>query len=536
MTILLPNCKSKPKADLLIYNAQIYTVDSSFSIVEALCVKNGKILDLGKKDELKSKYLFEEEKNLEGSFIYPGLIDAHCHIYGYALTLRQANLKGCNSFDEVIERLKTHNKLNPETKWVLGRGWDQNKWEIKEFPNKAKLDEVFPNKPVLIIRIDGHAALMNSKAIEEIGFNRGTVIGGGKIEIKNNELTGIVLDKACDSVRSFIGDPDDLELKSLIATAQQKCIDVGLTSVADAGLDREIIEIIRELQDSSKCHIRIYAMLNPNEENFSNYVEKGINQTDYLHIRSIKLYADGALGSRGAALLLPYTDDSKNYGIMVEPKEYYENIALKAKQYGYQLNTHAIGDSAVRLVLNVYSEVLKNSNDLRWRIEHSQVVNPEDIDKFGEFSIIPAINTTHATSDMYWAEERLGKERIKHAYVYRDLLNQNGWLCNGSDFPIEDINPLYGFYAAVARKDFEGYPKNGYQMENSLERSQALKAMTIWAAKACFEENIKGSIEPGKFADFVVLNKDIMEVELNEIPNIKVEKTYISGIERQSKN
>lgn len=525
------NCKPKEKTDLLVFNGKIYTVDSVFTIAEAMCIKDGKVVKVGSHKELSDNYTFTNELDIQGRFVYPGLIDAHCHLYGYALSLRQADLKGAKSFDDVLNRMNEHTEKHPRAEWIIGRGWDQNMWKVKSFPTKDKLDKIFPEKPVLLTRIDGHAALLNQKALDEAGFDKKTKIPGGVLEIKNNKLTGIVLDKACDSVRTIVPLPQKKELTQLFMKAQKNCFEVGLTSIADAGLDKEIIEFIQSMQENGKLKMRIYAMLNPTKENFETYIKKGIYKTDYLHLHSIKLYADGALGSRGAALLLPYSDAPKNHGIIIETQEYYNKIAEEAIKYSYQLNTHAIGDSAVRMMLDIYGKHLKEKNDLRWRIEHSQIVHPGDISKYGEYSIIPAVNTTHATSDMFWAIDRLGKTRIKHAYAYHDLLEQNGWLCNGSDFPIESINPLYGFYAGTARKNLDGEPQSGFQTQNRLSRLQALKAMTIWAARACFEEDVKGSLAPGKFADFVILDNDIMQINLSKIPNIKVLRTFIAGKE-----
>ena len=276
--------------------------------------------------------------------------------------------------------------------------------------------------------------------------------------------------------------------------------------------------------------MRIYAMLSATSENFKTFMYKGIYKTDYLNIRSVKLFADGALGSRGACLIEPYSDAPDNFGLIVSNPDFLKKICEEAYNNKYQVNTHAIGDSAVRLILNIYGEILQEKNDFRWRIEHSQVVHADDFCLYKKYSIIPSVQTTHATSDMYWAEDRVGGGRIRYAYAYKQLLEQNGWIANGSDFPVEDINPLYGFYAAIARKDLNGYPEDGFQMENALTRKQALKSMTIWAAKANFEEKEKGSIEPGKFADFVVTDEDIMIVDENKIPRIKVLRTFIGGV------
>ncbi len=521
-------CQTPQKqADFIIHNATVYMVDSAFTKASAIAVENGKILEVGG-EELLSKYQSDSLQNLEKQFVYPGFIDAHCHFFGYSMNLRQVNVRGTESFEEIIDLLKKWNKkYDPE--WILGRGWDQNDWANKEFPNRKKLDEIFPDKPVYLRRVDGHAAIVNGKALELAGLKQAPKIDGGLVETKNGHATGILIDNAMEFVEKMIEESPVHEQIDYLKKGQANCFSVGLTSVADAGLPYNQIHLMDSLHENGELKIQVYAMLSPTEKNFKKYMEKGIYRTNRLHVRSVKMFADGALGSRGACLLETYTDDPGNTGIIVTPIQEMERIARKAHKNNYQVNTHAIGDSANRVMLQLYGKILQRENDRRWRIEHAQIVNPADIHLFGKYNIIPAINTTHATSDMYWADERLGEERIKNAYAYQDLLKQNGWLCNGSDFPVEEINPMYGFYAAVARKDKKGYPENGWQTENSLTRKQALKAMTIWAAKSMFEEDVKGSIEKGKNADFVVLDRDIMKVPQAELHSPQILKTYVQG-------
>lgn len=521
-------CNTKKDADLLVYNAFIYTVDESFSTAEAMAIRDGKILQTGNEKDLRNTYNFAEEINMEGKFVYPGFIDPHCHFYGYGMGLQNANLVGTQSFDEIVGILKEHH-ANFASEWIIGRGWDQNNWPVKEFPHKNDLDKHFPDIPVLLVRIDGHAAIANTAALNIAGAKAGTKIQGGDFITRNGELTGVLIDNAIGAVRRFVPAPDYHDKVNALLQAQKNCFAVGLTSVGDAGLEKETILLMDSLQKENALKMRIYAMLNPTKENFEYFMEKGIYKTDFMNVRSVKLFADGALGSRGAKLIEPYSDDPKNDGLLVETPEYLAEISELAYGYGYQVNTHCIGDSAVRLVLNVYGNLLKEQNDLRWRIEHAQIVHPDDFDLFGKYSIVPSIQTTHATSDMLWAVNRLGSERMKGAYAYRQLLEQLGWLPNGSDFPVEHINPLYGFYAGVARKNLDGKPEEGFQMENALTREQVLRGMTIWAAKAAFEESEKGSIEPGKFADFVVLDIDLLKDEIELVPTTRVKKTFIGG-------
>lgn len=519
---------SKQKVDIILKNAKVYTINNNFDIVDCIVIDKGKIIYVGNEKDAVKDFISDSVIDLNNKFVYPGFIDAHCHFYGYSGNLQYIQLHDTKSFCEIIELLKKHQKENP-TEWIIGRGWNQNNWENKEFPDNTELDRLFPNNPVILTRIDGHAVIANSIAIAKAGITNKTVIKGGKIVLKNGKLTGIFLDNAADTIKKYIPEKD-INLKiSLLLQAQQNCFEVGLTTVADAGLPKKSILLLDSLQKEKKLKIRIYAMLEDSKENIDYFMKKGYYKTDFLDIRSIKLYSDGALGSRGARLTLPYSDDSDNYGLLINTPEYLKKTCELAYKYNYQVNTHAIGDSAVRLILNIYGDILKTNNDRRWRIEHSQVVDNKDIGLYKKYSIIPAINAIHATSDMYWAEERLGKERIKNAYAYKKLLNQNGWLSNGSDFPIENINPILGFYAAVSRKDTKGFPENGFLKENALSRKEAIQAITIWAAKACFEENEKGSIEEGKFADIVVTDKDLMQIPENEIPDVKILKTFVGG-------
>ena len=446
----------------------------------------------------------------------------------YGLTLRQADLSGTTSTKEIADRLVQHVALNPGN-WVLGRGWDQNDWQTKKFPDKELLDSLFPDKPVYLVRIDGHAAWVNSKAMAMAGIAKDTRIEGGEIIVDQHGPTGILIDNAMSLVEKLIPPVTRDEKIQALLKAQSNCFAVGLTSVSDAGIDKEIVQLMDSLQKMDSLRIHINAMLNPSKENIELYIDKGIYETDRLTVRSIKLFADGALGSRGALLKKPYTDDPSNRGLQVSETKYLKDICRLAYDKGYQVNTHCIGDSAVSLVLHIYASILPEQNDRRWRIEHAQVVDPADLELFKQYAVIPSVQTTHATSDMYWAEDRLGPVRILHAYAYRSLLEQNGWMPNGSDFPVESINPVYGFYAAVVRKDLQGMPEGGYHKEQALTREQALKAMTIWAARASFGEKNRGSLEPGKNADFVVLDRDIMTVPEDSIAGARVLETWIRG-------
>ncbi len=522
-------CKTdKKKIDLIVHNAVVYSVDTDFQKFESFAVKNGKFVAVGTSKDILEKYEAEKTIDMKGKTIYPGFFDAHCHFYGYGLNLQKADLRGTKSFDEVIKKLKEFSE-NHNADWILGRGWDQNDWNVKEFPVNTKLNELFPNTPVVLTRIDGHAIIANKEALRRAGITRETKIEGGKIVLKDGNLTGVLIDNALELVYHAIPKQNKLFKTNALLDAQKACFAVGLTTVDDAGLDKTTVLLIDELQKSGKLKMRIYAMLNPTKENADYFIKNGQYKTELLNVRSIKLYADGALGSRGACLLKPYSDDMGNTGFLISGIDFLDSLCNLAYVNDYQINTHAIGDSANRVMLKLYAKYLKTKNDKRWRVEHAQVISPEDFELFRQFSIVPSVQPTHATSDMYWAEERLGAQRVKNAYAYHHLLEQNDWIAAGSDFPVEEINPLYGFYAAVARQDQKAWPESGFQMENAISREQALKAMTIWAAKSNFEENEKGSIEIGKFADFVVLDEDIMNIEIHKVPKVKVLQTFIAG-------
>jgi predicted amidohydrolase YtcJ len=521
------SCKTKKMADAIYYNGIVYTVDSNFTIGEAFAVKDGKIIDVGTNEKIQ-EYNAKEKIDLEGKPVYPGFIDPHCHFYGYATDLVKCNLYGTTSFADVLDKVKEYSKTN-KFSWILGRGWDQNDWEVQEFPDKTMLDSLFPNTPVYLMRVDGHAILVNQKALDIAGITAQTKIAGGEVEIKKGQLTGILIDNAKDSVKKLIPEfTEELKAEALLI-GQKNCFEVGLTTVSDAGLEQEKVSLIESLQKSSQLKMRVYAMITYDDENKKYFFEKGKIKTDRLNICAFKIYADGALGSRGACLLQPYSDKPGHYGFLLHDIDSFKIAAKEIYDHGFQMCTHAIGDSANRLMLTIYGEVLKEKNDRRWRIEHCQIINRDDFNLFGKYSIIPSVQPTHATSDMYWIDERLGKERMKACYAFKQLMEQNGMIANGSDFPVESINPLFGFYAAVVRKDQKNFPGNGFQMENALTREEALKAMTTWAAYSNFEEKEKGSIEKGKFADFVILEDDIMKIAPEKIFSAKVRATYVNG-------
>lgn len=527
---------TKQKADLLVYHCTIYTVDASFSTAEAMVIKDGKILAVGKKAALEKSYEVKERLDAKGKFIYPGFIDAHAHFVGYGMSLQHVDLTGTNSWEEVLERVKTFASHNKEG-WITGRGWDQNDWTVKEFPSNDQLTALFPDRPVILERVDGHAAIANKKALDVAGIKAGDKISGGEIEVQQlnpgdaalPKLTGILIDNAVEIVGAKIPAATADQFKKALLAAEKNCFAVGLTTIDDCGLNYTDVENIKALQANGILKMRLYVMLSDDKKNYDYLEKRGIIKTARLNVRSFKVYGDGALGSRGACLLEPYADKPGHRGFLLSKPEHFDSVANWISQRGFQMCTHAIGDSGNRTMLRIYSKYLKGKNDLRWRIEHAQVINQHDFNLFGASSIVPSVQPTHATSDMYWAGERLGSDRVKGAYAYKQLLQQNGWMPLGTDFPVEDISTFKTFYAAVVRKDAKGWPASGYQMENALTREEALKGMTIWAAKANFEEMEKGSLEKGKLADFVILDGDIMKTVPEKLLQLKVLKTFLAG-------
>lgn len=516
------------KADLLVFNAKVYTVDADFSTASAFAIAKGKIIDVGNSAMLQKKYQGSKLLDAKGKFIFPGFIDAHAHFLEYGLSLGYANLVGTKSWSEILERLKKHAKTHKDG-WIIGIGWDQNDWADKNFPENAQLNILFPNRPVILSRIDGHAAIANNKALTISGVHAGDTLTGGSIETKNGVLTGILVDNATSLVYKDIPNPSLPQLTTALLNAQKNCFAAGLTTIDDCGEDYRSALLMKSMQDAGKLKMRLFVMLSDRKENYDYLFANGKIKTDRMNIRAFKVFADGALGSRGACLLSPYSDRPKWEGFLLSSQEHFDSVANIIYNHGFQMCTHAIGDSGNRTMLKIYAKYLKGNNDLRWRIEHSQVINENDFHYFKDNSIIPSVQPTHATSDMYWAGERLGKERLKNAYANQRLLKQNGWIPLGTDFPVEDISPIKTFYAAVFRQDAKGFPVGGFQMENALTREQAIRGMTIWAAQGNFEENEKGSIEKGKFADFILLDKDLLKAPKNEVLRTKVLATYVNG-------
>ena len=521
----------KQKADLLVHNAVIYTVDGNFTTATAMVVRNGKILETGSKETLEAKYNCAETMDAAGKYIYPGFIDAHAHFLGYGQSLNKIDFTGTQSWEACMERIRQFIETKKPAKgsWITGRGWDQNDWPAKEFPDNSALNTLYPDYYFYLTRIDGHAALASANALAVAGIQPNQQIPGGTAETKAGVLTGILVDNAGDWVSDKIPPLSKNETRAALQQAEKNCFAVGLTTIDDCGLTYSDVELVEQMHREGALKMKLYIMLSDGEKNFRYLLKRGAIRTDRLTVNGFKLYADGALGSRGACLLHPYSDKPEQTGFLLSNAAHFDSAARLLYQHNFQMCTHAIGDSGNRVILNTYGRYLKKKNDRRWRIEHAQVVDPADFAGFKKYSIIPSVQPTHATSDMYWAADRLGATRVKTAYAYKQLLNQNGWIPLGTDFPVEDISPLKTFYAAAIRKDAAGWPGKGFQPENALTRKETLQGMTIWAAKSNFEETEKGSLEKGKFADFIIMDTDLMKCSPEKILKAKVLATYVNG-------
>lgn len=524
------SCNNKIEVDLISHNGIIYSLDDNNNVFEATAFKNGKIIDIGKTHQILNKYQSKNKLDLQGKIAYPGFIDAHCHFLYYGLQLAMVDLSSANSFEEIIEILKKNNDKN-DGDWLIGYGWDQNQWKDKNWPNNELLNKNFSNTNVVLNRIDGHAIMVNETAIKTAKVPTDTVVSGGYIEKINGKVTGLFMDNAMSLILEKIPEANEEQKKKALLKAQQDCISLGLTTVDIAGLNRKDIELINNLHKTGELKIKVYAMLSDNKENFHYFIDsigKPLKTTK-LNVRSFKFFADGSLGSRGACLLKPYSDKKTTNGMLLQQQELFEKKLKKIKDFGFQACTHAIGDSTNRTILKSYGEILKTSNDFRWRIEHVQCISPGDIHLFKKYNIIPSVQPTHATSDFSWALLRLGKNRLTNCYRYQTLFEENRIIALGTDFPVEEINPIHTFYAAVFRKNKDGLPLNGFQKNESLNRLDALRGMTIWPALANFEENEKGSLEINKSADMIVLDKDILDENQKKILNTKVLYTIIDG-------
>jgi len=507
LAIALTSCFKGKSVDLIIHNAQIHSMNDKGEVFEAIAIKDGKIVELGPERQILNKYTAEEEIDAAGKDVYPGFTDAHGHMLSYAKQLLSADLVGSRSFDEVLVHLeKYQSKYN--RKFILGRGWDQSLWGTTEFPTNEKLNALFPTTPVCLIRIDGHALLANDALLKLANITPNTIVEGGIIHVKDGKCTGFLVDNAMNSVYSLIPEYPKKEMIQAMLDVQNELYQYGITGVHEAGIDNKDIAFFKELIDKHDFNLNTYAMLMPSKENIAFARKNGIYTYKNLSIRSFKVMGDGALGSRGALLKKPYSDDHAHFGVLTTPISEMKRIATICELTGYQMNTHAIGDSTNNLLLNIYKGIFEVNKDHRWRIEHAQVLDPKDFALFSQYGIFASVQPTHAVSDQRWAEARLGKERMKGAYAYKSLLQQCGMLAIGTDFPIELTDPFLTIHAAVQRKNSENFPSNGFYSNEAITFEECIKGMTIWAAYASFDEARLGTLEKGKEATLsVFVNK-----------------------------
>jgi len=526
-----------PAADLIVTNARIYTVDDGHPFVSALAVRAGKVQFVGSvREAMLLRGPATQVVDAAGRTVIPGMVDAHAHLFGLGEFLRSIDLTDTRSFDEIVSRVGARAKEAPSGRWLIGRGWDQNKWGDTRFPTHEALSRVSPNNPVVLTRIDGHALLANTAAMRAAGVSTATKDpAGGRIErAANGEPTGVFIDNAMGLIDRVIPAMSHDEMRTAALAAVKESNRWGLVGLHDPGEPREVLDVFEELAKAGTFSLRVYAMIADDSAAIEHYFQRGPQSALYdshLWIRAIKLYADGALGSRGAALLDPYSDDPKNSGLLKSTPEHLRDVSTRALQHGFQVATHAIGDRGNRIALDAYEAALKAvpTVDHRFRIEHVQVLDHADVPRFAQLGVIPSMQAVHQTSDMYWAPTRLGYARTFGAYAWRSLLNTGVIIPNGSDFPVERVNPLFSFHAAVSRQDDNSWPPGGWFPEQKMTRDEALKSMTIWPAYAAFQEQTMGSLTPGKFADFVILDRDIMTIPDSEILGTNVLATYIGG-------
>jgi len=529
--------QAAPKADLVLVNGRVYTVDDSHPRASAFAVRNGRIVFVG--SDREARYLAGPRTRIVdagGRTVIPGMVDAHAHLLGLGTSLRNVQLAGSKTYDEVIAKVVERAKTAKPGEWILGRGWDQNLWPDRKFPTHEALSRAVPDHPVVLTRVDGHAVLANEMALKAARVTAATRDPeGGRIErASDNSPAGVFVDNAMSLVRRAIPDETRAQTRDEILAAIAEANKWGLIGIHDAGASQRTIDIYEQLAREGRYNLRNYVMVSGDSADVRHYFGVGPRSALYdgrIWVRSIKLYADGALGSRGAALLAPYSDDHGNSGLLVTPPAEIQRIATAALRRGFQVGVHAIGDRGNRVVLDAYDAALKAvpTSDHRFRVEHAQVISLQDIPRFALMGVIPSMQASHQTSDMRWAETRVGPERIKGAYAWRSLLNTGVVIPNGSDFPVEEVNPLISFHSAVSRQDASGWPPGGWYPDQRMTREEALRAMTIWAAYAGFQEKTMGSITPGKYADFVILDQDIMTVPAENILKTKVISTWIGG-------
>ncbi len=542
---IAPAIASAQSADLILHHGRIYTVDDAKPFGTALVVRGDRVVFVGS-DAEAATFGGKATKiiDLAGFTVLPGFADAHIHVLGVGQALRRVDLVGVKTYEEVVARVVARSKEMKPGEWILGRGWDQNLFPSREFPTHDALSRALPNNPVVLTRIDGHALLANEKAMSLAGVTAKTKdpVGGRIVRDASGNPTGVFVDNAKDLVDRAVPPSSHDELKKALVAAVANLNSWGLTSAHDAGEGQKVTGIYEELARANELTIRSYVMLSDPDvsdaaswaKSTNPFIRRGPQSALYnghLWVRAIKLYADGAMGSRGAALLAPYSDDQGNTGLLVSTPEHIEGTAGMALKNGFQVNVHAIGDRGNRIVLDAFDAALRKfpRADHRFRIEHAQTLSPSDIPRFAKLGAIPSMQSSHQTSDMGWVERRLGPERVKGAYAWRSLLETGVIIPNGTDAPVERVNPFITFHSAITRQSPDNSPAGGWYADQKMTRGEALKSMTIWPAYAAFQEKTMGSLAAGKYADFVILSQDIMRVPETDIMKTTVVGTYIGG-------
>lgn len=524
--LILSSCYKGKSADIVIHNAKIHTMNDNNDVVEAMAIKDGIIVETGPERQILNKYTSEEEIDAEGKDIYPGFTDAHGHIISLAKKKLGADLIGAHSYDELLIRLEKYSQQK-QRDFIIGRGWDQSLWNEKEMPTNEKLNALFPNTPVCLFRIDGHAMLVNNALLHKAKITPFTVVKGGINTVKDGKCTGLLVDNAMNAVLAITPSYHKKEMIKTILEIQHSLFQYGITGVHEAGIEYDEMILFKELVDSKKLSLNLYAMLLPSEKNIAFAKKNKIFTDKNLTIRSFKVFSDGALGSHGAFLKQEYSDQHNHFGMMTITSEELKRIALICETTGYQLNSHAIGDAANRIILDLHKNIFKTKPDHRWRIEHAQVIDPNDFKLFSQYGVFPSVQPTHAVSDQRWAESRLGKNRLVGAYAYKTLLQQTGMIAIGTDFPVEQINPFLTIHAAVQRKDQENYPSSGFLPNEAITFEECIRGMTIWPAYASFQEKDLGTLEKGKHATFAIFENSVQSTPVYK--NNYAYMTFVKG-------
>lgn len=538
--ILFTSCMKGESVDLIIHNARVHTMDDNLKIEEAIAIRDGKIVEVGPERQILNKYSADEYIDAQKKDVYPGWVDAHGHMLNYARLKLSVDLVGCKTFDEMLLRIERYQSKHKRP-FIIGRGWDQSLWG-DEMPTNEKLNELFPNIPVCLFRIDGHALLANDYLIKKSNViakfaSDPELHNGGHYEFREYQAqevirvqrspghasvptgdpakipTGVFVDNAMNPILDILPDFPKKELIGALMEVQDELLMYGITGVHEAGVTREELRLIEGLVNKGQFKLNLYAMLLPTEENFAFARKNGVYQNKNLFVRSFKVYGDGALGSRGAFLKHPYHDRHDHHGYLTTSRERMEYIYNECLATGYQMNTHAIGDSTNRIVLDLYRRMFEFNPDHRWRIEHAQIVDPKDFSIFSEAGVFPSVQPTHATSDQRWAESRLGSERMEGAYAYKSIMNAYGMMAIGTDFPVEFTDPFRTIHAAVHRKNAENYPSGGFRADEAITLEECILGMTKWAAFAAFQEKHLGTIEKGKDATLSLFEKPVRASE-----------------------